>query len=316
MTELLSVVIPTHDRPERLAVAVRSVLDQEDATIEVVIVDDGSGPATADMIDRLTNEDHRVVAVRNDEAQGSSEARNRGIARATGALISFCDDDDAWLPGAARAALAALGPSIGVVYGSHQVHIETTGRLVTFQPPDPGGPELMRWINVPAILHAVARRDRLGSELSFDPHLVTSEDWDLWLRCSEVAPMARVDAPLYRYVQHTGSRVTSTRLDTYGRFLAKHRSSMTPACIAHHELTVALAAGDRAQFVKTTTASVRHPSIVGSAGLLATTVVAGAVGRRRHDPGLGLRVAARTLGPAVRRRDRLRPSEPSVDGVN
>lgn len=303
MTELLSVVIPTHDRPDRLGAAVASVLDQDHPALEVVIVDDGSQPATAELLDRLTADDRRVVVVRHDEPQGASAARNAGIAAARGELIGFCDDDDVWLPGAAVATVGALSPGTGMAYGYHQVNVEATGRLVTFRPPPCTGAELMRWINVPSILFGVARRDRVGPELAFDPDLVTSEDWDLWLRCAELAPLVLVPTPVYRYVQHTGTRVTtslSTHADGHRRFLEKHRASMTPACIAHHELADALATRDRRAGIAQLEAVVHHPANLGSAALLAGQLVATRVGPRRDDPGLSLRLAARALGPATR----------------
>jgi hypothetical protein len=303
VTELLSVVIPTHDRPDRVTDAVRSVLDQDHPALEVIVVDDGSQAATGEVLDRLADSDPRVVVLRHDQARGASAARNTGLEAARGELIGFCDDDDAWLAGAAAAAVTALTPTTGMAYGFHQVLIEATGRLVTFRPPACTGPELMRWINVPSILFGVARRDRVGTELHFDPDLTTSEDWDLWLRCAELAPMALVPTPLYRYVQHTGVRVTTslaTGVDSHRRFLDKHLASMTPACIAHHELALALAARDRHAGLAQLRAVPRHPSNLGAGLLLAGELATSRIGPGRDDPGLTLRFAARMLGPATR----------------
>ncbi len=305
MTELLSVVIPTHDRPDRVGDAVRSVLDQDYPAVEVVVVDDGSGPDTADALDRITDAEPRVVVVRHDEPRGSSAARNAGMDASRGELVGFCDDDDTWLPGAAGAVVGSLAAGVGMAYGFHQVHVEATGRNVTFRPPRCTGPELMRWINAPAILFGVARRSVVGAELHFDPELVTSEDWDLWLRCAELAPLALVPTPVYRYVQHTGTRVSTSstaRPDINRRFLAKHRSSMTPACIAHHELTLAVATKDRGAATKELAQVVHHPSVAGAAALVGTELVAARVGPRLDDPGLRLRLAARLLRPVTRPR--------------
>jgi glycosyltransferase involved in cell wall biosynthesis len=296
--ELLSVVIPTHNRPERLAVAVRSVLDQDYRSIEVVVVDDGSTPETADMLDRLSSADDRMIVRRHDRSKGASAARNTGMAAASGELISFCDDDDVWLPGAAEAAVEALHPAMGMVYGHHQVLIEDTGRLVTFRPPDVATAALMRWIYVPANPFVMARRANVDAELHFDTELITSEDWDMWLRCCELAPMTMVATPLYRYVQHRDERVTSTIsafADGHERFLAKHRSSMTSACIAHHELAIALTTHDWKAATDQVGLLPSHPANLGSAAILAGEVVGSRFGQRRGDPGLPLRWVARAL---------------------
>jgi LmbE family N-acetylglucosaminyl deacetylase len=297
VTELLSVVLPTYQRPERLRQAARSVLDQDYRSVELVVVDDGSGAATARTIDELTAGDRRVVVVRQDAPQGASAARNTGLAAARGELVAFCDDDDVWLPGAASAAVAALRPSIGVVYGWHQVLHESSGRCVTFRPPKSASPSLMRWINVPAILSGVVRRAVVGDALSFDTTLLTSEDWDLWLRCVDIAPMALVPTPLYRYVQHQGDRVTrlTGHAEGHRRFLEKHRSTMSSACIAHHELLLALDTRDRPAGREQMLRLRQHPANLGAVALLASEVLASELGRHRNDPGLPLRLAAGML---------------------
>ena len=298
MTELLSVVLPTHDRPERLRRAARSVLSQDYPSIELIVVDDGSTASTASTLDELTAQDRRLVVVRHEQALGAAVARNAGLAAAGGELVAFCDDDDVWLPGAASVAVAASGPSTGVVYGWHQVLHEPTGRCVTFRAPAECGPSVMRWINVPSILSGVARRSVVGDALHFDAALYTSEDWDLWLRCADIAPMTLVPTSLYRYVQHGGERVTrgaNGQDESHQRFLDKHRSSMSVACIAHHELTIALARRNRKAGREQMAAIVAHPARVGPATLLAGELLASRVGRRREDPGLPLRFTAGAL---------------------
>lgn len=302
MTELLSVVVPTHDRPDRVAHAVRSVLDQDVPALEVVVVDDGSGPATADVLDRLADGDSRVVVVRHDSPRGASAARNTGLDVARGELIGFCDDDDTWLPGTGVRAVAACGPGIGIVYGYHQVLIEETGRLVTFRPPGRPTPGLLRWIDVTPSIFGVVRRATVGEALRFDTALPTSEDWDLRLRCADVAPMTLVPVPLYRYVQHPGVRLSATptaHAAGHHAFVDKHRSTMTAACVAHHELAYTLARRDRDAALHQVAAVPRHPAVLGSAALLAGEMVASRVGRRREDPGLTLRFAARALRHAT-----------------
>jgi LmbE family N-acetylglucosaminyl deacetylase len=302
MTELLSVVIPTYERPERLREAALSVLDQDYPHLELIVVDDGPTGPTDRVLDQLAEGDRRVVVVHHDESRGASAARNSGLAVAKGELVAFCDDDDTWLPGAAGAAVSASSPSIGVVYGWHQVLHESTGRCVTFRPPSSPSPALMRWINVPAILSGVIRRDRVGDALIFDTALTTSEDWDLWLRCSDLAPMKLVPTALYRYVQHRGDRVTrdpAGQEQGHRRFLDKHRSSMTAACIAHHELTMALTNRDRHAVLAQIGKTLSNPTRLGAGPLLAGELLASRVGQHRQDPGLPLRMAAKALAGAV-----------------
>ena len=72
---LISVVIPTHDRADRVLEAAGSVLAQEGPELEVIVVDDGSTDATPEILDALACQDRRVRWLRNPEALGPCEAR-------------------------------------------------------------------------------------------------------------------------------------------------------------------------------------------------------------------------------------------------
>lgn len=86
----ITVVITTHDRPELLHEAIASVEAQRFDEWDVIVVDDGSCPAV--MLDPAQS--GRVRLLRNETAQGPSEARNTGMRAATGEVIFFLDDDD------------------------------------------------------------------------------------------------------------------------------------------------------------------------------------------------------------------------------
>lgn len=92
-TPLFSVIIPTHDRPQRLAACLEALasIDFSPDRFEVVVSDDGSpvSPAAvvAEFADRL-----RVTLVHGPKA-GPGAARNRGAARAFGRFFVFTDDD-------------------------------------------------------------------------------------------------------------------------------------------------------------------------------------------------------------------------------
>ncbi len=126
--------MPTHNRPERLERAAQSVLAQEGAELELLIVDDASSDRTPEVAERLAG-DPRVRLLRNAESLGPGGSRNRGIAAARGDLLGFCDDDDAWLPGAASVVLERFDTDseVGVVTAWHQVVHDRTGRTALFR---------------------------------------------------------------------------------------------------------------------------------------------------------------------------------------
>src|SRR5947209_11064641 len=78
----VSVVIPTHNRRPRLAVTLRTALEQVDVDHEVVVVDEASSDGTPDLLAAV--DDRRLHVVRHDRAHGLPAARNAGIAAARG----------------------------------------------------------------------------------------------------------------------------------------------------------------------------------------------------------------------------------------
>jgi glycosyltransferase involved in cell wall biosynthesis len=93
---LVTVVIPTRNRPEMVCRAVRSALGQTYLNLEVVVVVDGPDSATVAALEALGEHRLRIVAL--SESVGGSEARNTGIRAANGAWVALLDDDDEWLP--------------------------------------------------------------------------------------------------------------------------------------------------------------------------------------------------------------------------
>src|ERR1700722_12759995 len=93
---LVSVIIPTLNRPELLMRALTSVLNQTHADIEVVVVIDGPDVETVDVL--KTVRDHRMRTLLNTQSLTAAGARNRGVDHAKGDWIAFLDDDDEWSP--------------------------------------------------------------------------------------------------------------------------------------------------------------------------------------------------------------------------
>ncbi|SFV70699.1 Putative N-acetylgalactosaminyl-diphosphoundecaprenol glucuronosyltransferase [hydrothermal vent metagenome] len=89
----ITVVIPTYNRYEFLKRAVASVIAQTHSVDEIIVVDDGSSDATAEII-----KDFPSITYIYQKNRGVSAARNRGIERAKNEWIAFLDSDDAWHP--------------------------------------------------------------------------------------------------------------------------------------------------------------------------------------------------------------------------
>ena len=91
---LISIIIPTYNRPHFLAQCIEAIAGQirNDPDVEVMVVDDGSAPEAAAKNEKLCRTNganyHRL-----ERNHGMAVARNKGISRSTGEWLVFIDDD-------------------------------------------------------------------------------------------------------------------------------------------------------------------------------------------------------------------------------
>jgi len=104
---LVSVIIPTYNRASMLRRAVDSVLSQDYANLELVVVDDGSTDTTEDIMRAVTDPRVRYIR-RNRPSGGAALPRNVGLREAKGAYIAFLDSDDEFFPGRISRQMAAF----------------------------------------------------------------------------------------------------------------------------------------------------------------------------------------------------------------
>ncbi len=95
MAELISVIVTTYNREDALEAVLRSLARQSDSDFEVIVADDGSGPATAQLIKAWTPKMGRRLEHVWQEDQGfrAAEIRNRAVLAARGDYVIFLDGD-------------------------------------------------------------------------------------------------------------------------------------------------------------------------------------------------------------------------------
>ncbi len=114
---LISIVIPTHNRPEMLLEAIESITTQNYKQVEIVVVDDGSNPPiSAPTLRNLAGD--QIVFVRHEAPKGVPKAKNSGITIARGEVILLLDDDDLLTDNALEtiSRAYALHPSIDCLF--------------------------------------------------------------------------------------------------------------------------------------------------------------------------------------------------------
>lgn len=199
---LVSVVIPAYNAAAHLGECLDSVLAQAgDAALEVVVVDDGSTDATAEVAGSRPG----VRLIRLAGNEGPSRARNAGMAAARGDLVAFLDADDLWPAGSLAARIDALNrhPQAELAFGDCRQFDASGPRDHTlFEAGHLGAPA---WGDGGIVPDAYARlladnfvttgsvlvrRPVLAAVGGFAEDLRLVEDLDLWLRVARRHPVA------------------------------------------------------------------------------------------------------------------------------
>jgi glycosyltransferase involved in cell wall biosynthesis len=230
---LVTIVIPTHDRPHLVDRAVLSALAQDEPAVEVIVVDDASTEPY-----RPSVSDQRLRTVRIDESGGANAARNVGLAHARGEWVTFLDDDDELYPHMVRASLdtafrSDLPPPISVLTAIEvvdergavtEVRLPVTmpkGRHYSLEP----APEDRTFLTQNTL---VVRTDVIRSIGGWDRDIRTWDHDDLFLRLNQSSSLVGADVVTYRMHEHSGPR---SRKDTLWsarsieRTLSKHRET-------------------------------------------------------------------------------------------
>lgn len=262
MSPTFSVVIPLYNKAEFIRRAVTSVLEQSDADLEVVVINDGSTDGSADVARAIADPRVRVVDQSN---AGVAAARNRGIAESVGQYVTFLDADDEYLPGflASMRKLALKFPGAAMLCSGYQA-CWTDGRSQEFIRLGVPRGELglvpdfySEWSRKPfmsASSVAIPSETLTRAQLRFAVGEKLGEDQDLWFRLAELGPVAHVNQALARYWQAISNSATSSQvvlnlLPCYDRLQKRLEADLVPPTLrpgaqrllASHILNVARA---------------------------------------------------------------------------
>ena len=199
----VSLIIPTFSRPHLLPRCVESAL-RAGSDVEVIVVDDASMDETARVCQTLRG----IKYVRLDSNRGVAGARNEGLAHSSSEYVGFLDDDDLRLANSidAQVDLLEAHGDAGMVYG-RAMYGDEECRAKGGSYPDEclqGDVfwELMQWNFVPC-LTVIFRRACLERVGLLDESAAGVDDWDLWIRISELYPVLATEQAVAIWRQPT-----------------------------------------------------------------------------------------------------------------
>lgn len=220
---MVSVIVPTYNRPDRLQVALNSVLTQTYQDFEIIVVND-SATDVNEVVAPL-NKAGRITTIRHDHNRGLAAARNTGLRAAKGTYIAYLDDDDTYLPNHLETLVKALqGGEHKIAYTDawrvHEVRqgegYVVTGRDIPYSH-DFNCIDLLlgNYFPVLCVMHERSLLDQVGN---FDESLFAHEDWDLWIRMATLYPFLHIKQTTAAFTwRRDGSSMTSSTSDTYRR---------------------------------------------------------------------------------------------------
>jgi glycosyltransferase involved in cell wall biosynthesis len=231
---LISVIIPTFDRPEFLQAALRSLLHQTVTDFEALVIDDGSSTDVLPVLDAL--DDGRIRYFRHESNRGEAAARNTGILHARGAYLAFLDDDDEWLPDKLRLQLDLFSrrpDTVGCVYGGYVAIRARDGQVLRRRVPTKRGDlsrELLRSNVLGAPLTVMLTRECVERVGLFDENIAFGVDYDLWIRVAQEFRFDFVPEIVARYTVHQRQLTNDVFLRAKGHadLLRKYGSRLRP----------------------------------------------------------------------------------------
>ncbi|MBM2813850.1 MAG: hypothetical protein HW421_612 [Ignavibacteria bacterium] len=187
--ELISVIVPTYNRPDLLRLAIQSILLQTYGNIEIIVVND-CGVDCENVIIEFKLPD-KIKYFKHQTNKGLAATRNTGLAHARGKYICYLDDDDIYYPTHVFTLVDSLVNSDCKVAYTDAIRawqrIENQKHL-TYKYDVPyslefNADELLvgNMFPVLCVMHEKSCTDMLGG---FDEALRSHEDWELWIKLS------------------------------------------------------------------------------------------------------------------------------------
>ena len=125
---LVSIITPSFNQSAYLEQTLQSVLNQDYANIEYIVMDGGSTDSSVDIIKKYSS---RLVFWTSERDRGQADAINNGMTHAHGEILAWLNSDDYYLPGAISSAVKIFGqnPDVVMIYGN-MLAVNETGQTI------------------------------------------------------------------------------------------------------------------------------------------------------------------------------------------
>jgi glycosyltransferase involved in cell wall biosynthesis len=219
---LVSIVTPSYNQASFLEETIQSVLTQDYAPLEYIIVDGGSTDGSREIIQRYAE---RLAWWVSEPDAGQTDAINKGFARAQGEILAWLNSDDTYLPGAIAAAVAYLQehPEAGMVYGDANL-VDEHGQIIGKFPAAQTDYRRLRrgYVHIPQ--QAAFFRAALWRQVGpLDPTFFFAMDYDLWVRLARLSVLHYLPQVWANFRLHGGGKSVTADERCWPEMLRVHQ---------------------------------------------------------------------------------------------
>lgn len=210
--ELISVIVPIYKVEAYLDKCVQSIVDQTYSELEIILVDDGSPDRCGEMCEAWAKKDSRIKVIHKENG-GLSDARNAGLAVATGQMVSFIDSDD-WIdPEFLQTLYDVLQEHDAQIAECGIRLVDEDGHVLSYR--GPGKAESIEKIEAlrrlvledgvyQTVWNKLYRRDVID-QILFEKGKCNEDDFWTYQIFDRIERLALVDKPVLNYLQRGGS---------------------------------------------------------------------------------------------------------------
>jgi glycosyltransferase involved in cell wall biosynthesis len=199
----ISVILPNYNGQNYLATAIESILSQDYLDFEFLIIDDGSTDASKEIINKYANYDKRIKPFFLDKI-GLANVLNFGIESSNNEFIARMDSDDVSLPDRFSSQLEYFkNAEVGLV-GTGTYIIDYMGKFIKYGYYPCGEIDSVKLLEGNYIAHPTVmfRRDLTRNIGLYSPKYLHAEDYEFWLRISQITKIVNTEQKLLIYRQH------------------------------------------------------------------------------------------------------------------
>ena len=109
----ISIVIPSFQQAQYLTETLQSLVDQDYASLEVIIQDGGSTDGSVAIAENFVRRYPTIFQLYMEKDSGQADALNRGFARATGEILAYLNSDDTYFPRILHRVASEIDPARG-----------------------------------------------------------------------------------------------------------------------------------------------------------------------------------------------------------